>query len=99
MNTKLGGLCFSRPVTAPEAAEFHARRVALLHDLVVHRRLDRREVLQEDRPWWSLPKRGSLPISGSPIYQKLVGVRDNSAEAKSRVWRLCSAYPVYATLH
>jgi hypothetical protein len=22
-----------------------------LHDLVVHRRLDRREVLQEDRPW------------------------------------------------
>jgi hypothetical protein len=23
----------------------------LLHDLVVHRRLDRREVLQEDHPW------------------------------------------------
>jgi hypothetical protein len=50
MNTKLGGLCFSRPVTAPEAAEFRERRAALLHDLVVRRRLDRREVLQEDRP-------------------------------------------------
>jgi hypothetical protein len=47
--------CFSRPVTAPEAAELLERRAALLHDLVVHRRLDLREVLQEDHPWAVLP--------------------------------------------
>jgi hypothetical protein len=55
MSTKLGRPCFLLPVTAPEVAEFHERRAALLHDLVVHRRLDQREVLREDRPWRSLP--------------------------------------------
>ena len=50
MSTKLGRPCFLLPVTAPEVAEFHERRAALLHDLVVHRRLDQREVLREDRP-------------------------------------------------
>ena len=49
MSIKLGRPCFA-PVTAPEAAGFRERRAALLHDLVVHRRLDPREVLQEDRP-------------------------------------------------
>ena len=50
MSIKLDRPCFARPVTAPEAAGFRERRAALLHDLVVHRRLDPREVLQEDRP-------------------------------------------------
>jgi hypothetical protein len=36
----------------------------LLHDLVVHRRLDRREVLQEDHPWALSPYASGLPSRG-----------------------------------
>jgi hypothetical protein len=35
----------------------------LLHDLVVHRRLDRREVLQEDHPWAVSPYASGLPLA------------------------------------
>jgi hypothetical protein len=85
MSTRRGHPGFSRPVTAPEVAEFHERRAALSHDLVVHRHLDRREALQEDRPWRSLPNVAlgfRSPTRLGAVWWPLGGYSERSCSAK-----------------